>query len=70
MLKPNGVICIKENVSDQGFLIDREDSSIMRNDQHFKLLFRRAGCTLQLQQQQQQQHFPAQLKAVNMYALT
>jgi protein N-terminal methyltransferase len=68
MLKPNGVICIKENVSDQGFLIDRDDSSIMRNDEHFKLLFHRAGCTLQLQQQQQQ--FPAQLKAVNMYALT
>jgi hypothetical protein len=52
MLKPNGVICLKENVSDEGFIVDREDSSVMRDDDHFKLLFARAGCTLQLEAQQ------------------
>ena len=68
MLKPNGVICLKENVSDEGFVVDREDSSVMRDDDHFKLLFARAGCTLQLEAQQQK--FPKELTMVKMYALT
>ena len=67
MLKPKGVICVKENVSEQGFVVDREDSSVMRDDKHFKLLFERAGCSLQLEAQQQ--HFPEELKMVKMYAL-
>jgi protein N-terminal methyltransferase len=68
MLKPKGVICVKENVSDGGFIVDREDSSVMRSEQHFMQLFERAGCTLQLRAQQQ--HFPKELKTVKMYALT
>ncbi len=41
--------------------------SVMRDDKHFKLLFERAGCSLQLEAQQQ--HFPQELKMVKMYAL-
>lgn len=67
MLKPKGVICVKENVSEGGFVVDREDSSVMRDDKHFKLLFARAGCSLLLEAQQQ--HFPEELKMVKMYAL-
>ncbi len=67
MLKPKGVICVKENVSDGGFIVDREDSSVMRSERHFMQLFERAGCTLQLKAQQQQ--FPKELKTVMMYAL-
>jgi len=26
MLKPHGVICVKENISKEGFLVDRQDS--------------------------------------------
>ena len=67
MLKPNGCICIKENVSDCGFIVDREDSSVMRGDAHFKQLFARAGCRLLLEAEQQK--FPKELKRVKMYAL-
>ena len=67
MLKPKGVICVKENVSEQGFVVDREDSSLTRSDVHFKQVFARAGCTLLHEQLQQQ--FPTELFKVMMYAL-
>jgi protein N-terminal methyltransferase len=67
MLKPHGVICVKENLSQEGFIVDREDSSLTRSDVHFKQVFARAGCTLLHEQLQQQ--FPKELFKVMMYAL-
>jgi protein N-terminal methyltransferase len=67
MLKPHGVICVKENISSDGFLVDRQDSSLTRSDMHFKQVFHRAGCLLLLERQQQV--FPKELFKVKMYAL-
>ena len=67
MLKPHGVICVKENLSQDGFIVDRQDSSVTRSDAHFKQVFARAGCTLLLEQQQK--NFPKELFKVKMYAL-
>ena len=67
MLKPHGVICVKENLSSSGFLVDRQDSSLTRTDAHFKALFARAGCSLVLERQQKE--FPQELFKVKMYAL-
>jgi protein N-terminal methyltransferase len=66
-LKPNGVICLKENNSKDGFVFDNQDSSITRSDQLFKLLFKKSGLTLV--HEQVQQHFPKALFTVKMYAL-
>ncbi len=65
MLKPRGVICVKENLSSDGFLVDRQDSSLTRSDVHFKQVFQRAGCALLLEQAQQ--NFPKELFKVKMY---
>ena len=64
MLKPHGVICVKENLSSDGFIVDRQDSSLTRSDLHFKQIFQRAGCTLLLERQQQ--NFPKELFKVKM----
>ncbi len=39
MLTPHGVICVKENLSSEGFVVDRQDSSVTRSDAHFKQVF-------------------------------
>jgi protein N-terminal methyltransferase len=66
-LKQGGAICIKENISRQGFIVDNEDSSVTRSDQHFKYLFKQAG--LKLIQETFQKVHPEFLFKVKMYAL-
>lgn len=41
MLTHHGVICVKENLSSDGFLVDRQDSSLTRSDVHFKQVKRK-----------------------------
>uniref|UniRef100_A0A0G4FQ34 Alpha N-terminal protein methyltransferase 1 n=1 Tax=Chromera velia CCMP2878 TaxID=1169474 RepID=A0A0G4FQ34_9ALVE len=68
-LKPNGVICLKENVVvgvDGKFHIDKDDNSIMRTDEHYRVLIKKAG--LQLLCEMRQPKFPKGLFPVFMFA--
>ena len=38
-----GLLFVKENVHTDNFLVDREDNSIMRTQQHFEAIFEDAG---------------------------
>jgi len=67
-LKKHGLIILKDNVILRGgFVVDRTDSSITRNDQHMKDIFKAAG--LNVIQEQVQRDFPKELYPVKMYCL-
>ncbi|KJE90861.1 methyltransferase-like protein 11A [Capsaspora owczarzaki ATCC 30864] len=66
-LVPGGLICVKENTTKSGFLVDAEDSSVTRSDELFKALFERAE--LDIIKEDTQQRFPKALFKVKMYAL-
>eukprot|EP00871_Galdieria_phlegrea_P003778 jgi/Galph1/4400/GphlegSOOS_G3086.1 len=66
-LKHEGAICIKDNCSKEHFVVDTNDASITRTDEHYRILFNRAG--LEVIRQQLQMRFPKELFSVYMYAL-
>mgnify|MGYP000980919205 CR=1 FL=1 len=66
-LAPGGMIGVKENNSRDGFIMDKEDTSVTRTDAQFKAIFKRAG--LKLVAEKLQTGFPKQLLPVRMYAL-
>lgn len=68
-LKPNGIICIKENVilSGKDFQLDREDNSLMRTDCHYRQLFKEAG--MEMYCHMRQFKYPRSLVPVMMYCL-
>mmetsp|Transcript_38955 Transcript_38955/g.101973 ORF Transcript_38955/g.101973 Transcript_38955/m.101973 type:complete len:243 (+) Transcript_38955:1219-1947(+) len=67
-LRPDGVICVKENVVLKGnFVVDNDDNSITRTDGHYKEIFKQAG--LQLILEKRQLRWPTDLFPVMMYAL-
>jgi protein N-terminal methyltransferase len=66
-LEPGGIIIVKENISRDGFILDREDTSITRSDLQYRQIFHRAG--LKLVAEKLQSGFPKQLFPVRMYAL-
>jgi len=61
------IIIVKENISRDGFILDREDTSITRSDLQYRQIFHRAG--LKLVAEKLQSGFPKQLFPVRMYAL-
>jgi protein N-terminal methyltransferase len=65
-LNKGGYICLKENISQNGFIFDVEDSSITRTDEHFKFLLEESGLDLKFEQFQIK--FPTYLFKVKMYA--
>lgn len=68
-LKPNGVICVKENVSmaDGQFLLDVDDNSVTRTLEQYLGIFEKAGLRVKLQMRQPR--WPAHLFPVLMFAL-
>lgn len=66
-LKDGGVICVKDNVAKKGFLVDKEDSSVMRCDAYMKYLFAKAG--LHPFKAARQNDFPSHIYPVRTYAL-
>jgi protein N-terminal methyltransferase len=67
-LRPGGMIFVKENVCNQGFIVDSEDASVTRSHAYNVELFtKRAG--LKLAHTALQKDFPKQLFKVRMYAL-
>lgn len=66
-LAPGGFLCLKDNVAKTGFLVDKEDSSIMRSNRYLKHLFHAAD--LQLVRETKQLDFPSDVFPVRTYAL-
>lgn len=67
-LTPNGFIFFKENcIGGHSFLVDKEDSSLTRTDEHYKRLF--AECSLTVVKEAYQKEWPHDLFPVKMYAL-
>ncbi|CAI5990799.1 unnamed protein product [Closterium sp. NIES-64] len=66
-LRPGGIIVLKENTCQKGFVLDKADSSVTRSDAYFRDLFKQAN--LQLLKSKVQRGFPSELFVVKMYAL-
>lgn len=67
-LLPGGIIFFKENCScDDTFLVDKDDSSLTRSDNHYKEIFKAAGVVLV--KEQVQPNWPSDLMTVKMYGL-
>ena len=66
-LRPGGRIVVKENNCREGFVVDKEDSSVTRSDSYFRELFKHSG--LELFHCEVQGGLPKELFAVRMYAL-
>ena len=66
-MRPRGVIFLKENVCDAGFIVDPDDCSITRSHAYYIDLFRKAG--MRVAHTALQKNFPKQLFKVRMYAL-
>ncbi|EGC36175.1 hypothetical protein DICPUDRAFT_151386 [Dictyostelium purpureum] len=66
-LAPNGIVCIKDNVAKKAFVMDKEDNSVSRTEEHFKYLFEQAGCNII--KTMVQPNFPNNLFPVLMFAL-
>ncbi|CAG9322442.1 unnamed protein product [Blepharisma stoltei] len=64
-LVPNGVLCIKENVLDEGFIYHNEDFSVTRSDKLFKIIIKKAG--LKIIHEETQKDFPSEYFKVKMY---
>lgn len=64
-LAPNGVICIKENIKRKGFIVDKDDYSVIRSEKHFRLAFKSAG--LKVIKHSLQNNFPEDLYKVKMF---
>jgi len=66
-LAPNGLLCIKDNTCENGFVFDKEDSSVTRSDKHLRALF--AQVELAVVKVLLQPNFPKKLFPVRIYAL-
>jgi protein N-terminal methyltransferase len=66
-LKPRGMIVVKENVCQEGFVVDRDDSSLTRSAAYLQGLFSRAGVAVAYNVRQR--GMPAELFEVRMFVL-
>lgn len=66
-LKPGGMLFVKENVCERGFILDTSDASVTRSHAYYTQLFDKAG--LRLTHTALQKDFPKGLFKVRMYAL-
>lgn len=67
-MKGKGIVFLKENVCDSGFIVDSDDCSMTRSHAYFCDLFRLAG--VRLAHTAVQRNFPKCLFKVRMYALS
>ena len=63
-LRKEGLIVVKENNCKEGFIVDKDDSSLTRSHDYFLALFERAG--LEVVKVSLQKGFPSELFAVRM----
>jgi len=69
LLHEGGVICIKENISSDGFVIDEDDGSITRSNAHYTYLFSQLEPKFTLIQNVKQKDWEKGLFSVRMYCL-
>ena len=63
----SGLLFVKENVHMDGFLIDKDDCSIMRTTEHFVVLFEQAG--FEVLKQFKQEGMPDDIHEVSCFVL-
>eukprot|EP01127_Copromyxa_protea_P010793 TRINITY_DN2667_c0_g1_i1.p1 TRINITY_DN2667_c0_g1~~TRINITY_DN2667_c0_g1_i1.p1 ORF type:complete len:109 (-),score=22.50 TRINITY_DN2667_c0_g1_i1:10-336(-) len=66
-LTETGIIVVKDNVTNAGFILDVADASVTRSEAHLRLLFEASG--LKVMEDKVQPHFPKDLFPVKMFAL-
>lgn len=66
-LNEGGVIIVKENSSDKGFYVDKEDCTVVRSSMLYRKLFEQAG--LKVIKEQKQSDWPTDLFEPLMFAL-
>lgn len=66
-LKPDGLIFVKENICKDGFVVDKDDSSLTRSNAYMLQLFEQAG--VQVLHNVKQRNWPRELFEVRMYVL-
>ncbi|KAG2469727.1 N-terminal Xaa-Pro-Lys N-methyltransferase 1 [Polypterus senegalus] len=66
-LKPNGIICIKDNVAHEGVIMDDVDSSVCRDLPSVHRIVKEAG--LQILAEEKQDNFPEDIYPVQTLAL-
>lgn len=66
-LKSDGYIVVKENICKEGFVVDKEDSSLTRSNQYMLELCEKAG--MRVLYNVSQKSFPKELFQVRMYVL-
>ncbi|PVV02812.1 hypothetical protein BB560_002726 [Smittium megazygosporum] len=67
-LKPNGVICVKENTCSTDYIVDNKDSSVTRSLAVYESIFKRAR--LRILETRLQSGFPKTLFRVRMWVLS
>jgi len=64
------MIIVKDNMSTDLFLIDKDDYSIVRDDKHYKKIFEKAELNIILEKEfEELKHLPQNLYTVKIYAM-
>lgn len=66
-LSPHGVIILKENHCNGGFVVDKDDFSVTRSVELYKKIFAEAG--VEVVKEETQENWPNELFGLRMYAL-
>ncbi|XP_005993305.1 N-terminal Xaa-Pro-Lys N-methyltransferase 1 isoform X1 [Latimeria chalumnae] len=66
-LRPNGIICIKDNMAHEGVIMDEEDSSVCRDLAVVRHIIKRAG--LCVFAEERQENFPEEIYQVYSFAM-
>ncbi|KAJ2808361.1 hypothetical protein H4R20_000910 [Coemansia guatemalensis] len=66
-LAPNGLVCVKENIARQGYIVDKEDSSVTRTEAIFERIFNKAD--MEIVEKDVQTELPQGCFVVKMWAL-
>ncbi|PIA18475.1 methyltransferase like 11A-like protein [Coemansia reversa NRRL 1564] len=66
-LAPNGLVCVKESIARQGYIIDQDDSSVTRTESIFERIFNKAN--MEIVEKNVQTELPQGCFVVKMWAL-
>lgn len=66
-LRPNGIVVIKDNMAQEGVIMDDVDSSVCRDLDVVRKIIRRAG--LHLLAEERQENFPDEIYHVYTFAM-
>eukprot|EP00349_Pseudokeronopsis_sp_Brazil_P003754 CAMPEP_0202960712 /NCGR_PEP_ID=MMETSP1396-20130829/4869_1 /ASSEMBLY_ACC=CAM_ASM_000872 /TAXON_ID= /ORGANISM="Pseudokeronopsis sp., Strain Brazil" /LENGTH=80 /DNA_ID=CAMNT_0049680111 /DNA_START=601 /DNA_END=843 /DNA_ORIENTATION=- len=66
-LSDEALIVVKENVNDKGFLLDKDDNSVLRDNRYFMEMFDQAGFSVI--KHQYQKGFPKDLYKISIFVL-